>query len=186
MFEKNIVRVYDVAYFDGVFYCLCDSGILAAYNISEKELRFVTHTEFISSRDRLLMGYRMIESDGELLLVCVDQVACEADSSLGYCSVYTFDWSPDVMTWVPKTCLGNRALFISRNSSFSISAPHISNRVYFHDFNNTTKFYSLNDDQFHVCHTFEFRGVVGGELNNNDNNKTRPVTLWIQTPQFST
>ncbi|KAL6997663.1 hypothetical protein U1Q18_007789 [Sarracenia purpurea var. burkii] len=130
----------DVTVFDGKIFAVCNSGNLVLVenvdvddNGSPTARQIASPPNFADGQEKLYL----VESSGELLMLCRRRTRSIVDFSLETISfdAYRFDFDDEV--WVGLGGLGDRALFIGDNNSLSISsvddANCDANCIYFTD-----------------------------------------------------
>lgn len=155
--------VLDVVYSNGNFYCVFNGGALGTFCVADRHWSLLTTTELIS---RALFDSRahMVESEGQLLLVCPSK----------FFEVFKFDWL--AKTWLKINKLGCRALFLGC-TSFSVSAEGdtsgFAERIYHHrDSYSYSYYYLMETQQSYRCTFYPWDIKRGTER------------VWIQPPEI--
>jgi hypothetical protein len=153
--------VVDVVYSNGTFYCVFSGGALGAFCVADRHWSLLTNRELIS-RDLFHSRAHMVESKGQLLLVCPSK----------FFEVFKFDCL--AKTWLKINTLGCQALFLGC-TSFSVSAEGdtlgFAERIYYHC-ELYSHYYSMETKQSDRCTFYPWDTKRGTER------------IWIQPPEI--
>ena len=115
-FSGNFDAGMDLAYLKGAFYFVEREGRLANFNVAQRQWNVLINIlkfDHGPSRD-VASTTHMVESEGEVLLI-------RQYNEIGEVASFVSRLAFGKKAWVKVKCLGNRALFLGRGTSLSLS-----------------------------------------------------------------
>ncbi|KAF7116812.1 hypothetical protein RHSIM_RhsimUnG0013000 [Rhododendron simsii] len=170
-FERQPYDLQGVVFAGGFLYCLFyGNGDLATFSVANREWSVIC----TNSNLRFLRGsYHLFVCNGQLLFANLDNPILRGNDN-GQCHLFRFSRSR--RPWVTETsCRGNQALFLGCTSSSCVSASgETTNKVYYHAFDGTLRFYYMEDGTNRALEGSPYAGWVAAKGRNE----------WIQPPQL--
>uniref|UniRef100_A0A5B7ALQ3 KIB1-4 beta-propeller domain-containing protein n=1 Tax=Davidia involucrata TaxID=16924 RepID=A0A5B7ALQ3_DAVIN len=135
--ETRMAQYFDVIYYEGLFHAVDCQGRVVVCDVNGP---CPTIAQIVSVMARgfvdLIENLYLVESLGKLLIVSREGVLLHEDDTYGTTSFQVFELNVNNGNWVKVQSLGDRALFLGYNSSFSVEASSSdikANCIYFTD-----------------------------------------------------